>query len=304
MSQILVVGSVAFDDIETPFGKVERVIGGAATHFSSAASLFSPVNLVGVVGTDFPLEELEYLRQRGVDLRGLEVVEGKTFHWGGRYDYDLNVTHTIFTDLNVFASFAPRLPDGYADSDYVFLANIDPVLQREVLQQTKRPKLAVMDTMNYWIEGARDELLETIRSVDMVTMNESEARMLAGTSSVLAASRYILDLGPRALLLKKGEHGAVMFTADDYFVAPAYPLEEVYDPTGAGDSFAGGFMGYLASVDSLSTDELRRAIIHGCAAASFQVEDFSVRRMKTLTRAEIDRRYSEFHAMTRFEALP
>ena len=304
MSSVLVVGTVAFDDIETPFGRVERAIGGSATHFSSAASIYAPVNLVSIVGTDFALSELDYLRARAVDLRGLEVVEGDTFHWSGRYDYDLNVTETRFTKLNVYAAFAPKLPEGYAESEYVFLANMDPVLQREVLGQTKRPKLAVMDTMNFWIDAMRDELIETMRDVDMVTMNESEARMLAGTNALHVAARYVLSLGPRALLLKKGEHGAVMFMQDEYFVAPAYPLEEVYDPTGAGDSFAGGFMGYLASKDSLATDDLRRAVIHGSAVASFQVEDFSVNRMRTLTRPEIDARYAEFHEFTRFEALP
>ncbi|MCC6382237.1 MAG: sugar kinase [Dehalococcoidia bacterium] len=298
---ILVVGTVAFDDIETPFGAVERVLGGSATHFSSAASLYAPVNLVSVVGKDFDLASLDYLRGRGVDLRGLEVVDGETFHWSGRYDYDLNVTETRFTKLNVYASFEPKLADGYAESDFVFLANMDPMLQLRVLASVKAPRLSMLDTMNYWIDGMRDELLETIRAVDMVTMNETELRMLSGVSSLHAGARYVLSLGPRALLLKKGEDGAVLFTKNEYFVAPAYPLEDVYDPTGAGDSFAGGFMGYLARTGDFTNDDIRRAVIHGSAVASFQVADFSVGRMRTLTLPEVERRYSEFREFTRFE---
>ncbi len=301
---ILVVGTVAFDDIETPFGKVDRVIGGSALYFSSAASLYAPVRLVSIVGTDFPLGDLDYLRARDVDLRGLQVVEGESFHWRGRYDYDLNATETLDTRLNVYGSFAPRLPEGYGDAEVVFLANMDPVLQREVLRQARNPRLTMMDTMNYWIDSMRDELIETMRMVDMVTMNEAEVRMLAGTSSLVAGARYVLSLGPKAVLVKKGENGAVIFHGNDYFVAPAYPLEEVRDPTGAGDSFAGGFLGYLAASDSPDGDAVKRALIHGCAIASFTVEDFSVRRLKALTRPEVERRYSEFRTFTQFEELP
>lgn len=301
---ILAVGTVALDDIETPFGKVESVIGGSALYFASAAGLYAPVRLVSVIGTDFPIDELEYLHARSVDLAGLEIAAGESFHWAGRYDYDLNATETLDTRLNVYASFDPHLPDGYRDSHFVFLANMDPVMQRRVLLQAGSPKLVMMDTMNYWIASMRDELLETIRMVDMVTLNESELRMLAGSSSLIASARYVLSLGPRVLLVKKGENGAVIFTDSQYFVAPAYPLEEVRDPTGAGDSFAGGFLGYLYSTGSLDGDALKRALIHGCAVASFTVEDFSVRRLRTLTRAELDRRYSEFRSFTQLEEIP
>lgn len=300
---ILVVGSVGFDDIETPFGRVEHVLGGSTVYFAAAASLFVPVNVVSVVGTDMPIQCFDFLRDRGVDLMGLQIADGKTFHWSGRYDYDLNATETLTTELNVYADFHPSLPAGYENSPFVFLANIHPTLQREVLQQVRAPQLSMMDTMNLWIEHERDSLIETMRLVDMVSINESEARMLAGTSSVLVAARYILSLGPRAVLIKKGEYGCVMVTPSDYFVAPAYPLEEVYDPTGAGDSFAGGFMGYLASVAEIGEDRFRRAVIHGSAVASFAVERFSVERLRDLTRAEIEQRYRGFRGLTSFEDI-
>ena len=300
---ILVVGSVAFDDVETPFGRVEHVLGGSTVYFATAAGLFAPVKIVSVVGTDMPLESFDFLRERGADLSGLQVAEGKTFHWAGRYDYDLNATETLATDLNVYGDFHPRLPSGYEQSDLVFLANIHPTLQREVLSQVRSPQLSVMDTMNLWIEHERDSLLETMRMVDMVSLNESEARMLAGTSSVIAAARYILGLGPRVVLIKKGEYGCVMVTPEDYFVAPAYPLEEVYDPTGAGDSFAGGFLGYLASVGELTIDRLRQAVVHGSAVASFTVERFSVDRLREISREDVEQRYREVRRFTFFEDL-
>lgn len=300
---ILVVGSVGFDDVETPFGRVDHVLGGSTVYFAAGASLFVPVNVVSVVGKDMPIQSFDFLRNRGVDLTGLQIADGKTFHWSGRYDYDLNATETLATELNVYADFHPSLPAGYENSPFVFLANIHPTLQREVLQQVRSPRLSMMDTMNLWIEHERESLIETIRLVDMVSINESEARMLAGTSSVLVAARHILSLGPRAVLIKKGEYGCVMVTPSDYFVAPAYPLEEVYDPTGAGDSFAGGFMGYLASVDERGEDRLRRAVIHGSAVASFTVERFSVERLRDLTRAEVEQRYREFRRLTFFEDI-
>lgn len=299
-SPILVVGSVAFDDVETPFGKVEHVLGGSTLYFAAAAGLFAPVRVVSVVGTDMDLADLRFLQERGVDLAGLQVEQGDTFHWAGRYDYDLNATETLATDLNVYADFHPRLPVGYADSEFVFLANIHPALQREVVTQVKNPRLTMMDTMNLWLTIERDAVIETMRLVDMVSINESEVRLFAGTSSVLKGVRQILDLGPRAVLVKKGEYGSVMITRDEYFVAPAYPLEDVHDPTGAGDSFAGGFMGYLARHGDLSTASLRRAVIHGSAVASFTVERFSLDRLRDLTAAEVGARVEEFRKLTHF----
>jgi sugar/nucleoside kinase (ribokinase family) len=301
-STILVVGSVAFDDVETPFGKVEGVLGGSTSYFSAAASLYAPVRVVSVVGTDFPADTYDFLKARGVDLRGLQVAEGKTFRWGGRYDYDLNATHTLFTDLNVYGDFHPHLPDAYRDSDFVFCANIHPVLQREVLSQVHRPKLTMLDSMNLWIDIEREALVQTMSMVDMVSINESEVRMLTRTNSVVTGARRIIGMGPKVVLVKKGEYGAVMVTESDYFVAPAYPLEEVYDPTGAGDSFAGGFMGYLAQHSGEITPAvLKKAIVHGSAVASFTVEAFSVDRLRSLTRAELEARYREFRDFTHFE---
>jgi len=302
---ILVVGSVAFDDVETPFGKAERVLGGSTLYFAAAASMFAPVRVVSVVGRDMDLRDLAFLQERGVDLAGLQVEAGKTFAWGGRYDYDLNATETLFTDLNVYADFHPHLPDGWQESRYVFLANIHPILQREVLSQVRAPRLTMMDTMNLWLNTERDAVIEVMRMVDMVSINESEVRLFAGTSSVVKGARQILELGPRAVLVKKGEYGCVMITKDDYFVAPAFPIEEVYDPTGAGDSFAGGFLGYLARGDDLTTGALRRGVIHGSAVASFTVERFSLDRLRTLTPGEVSRRVTEFRRLTHFEdAIP
>jgi sugar/nucleoside kinase (ribokinase family) len=302
---ILVVGSVAYDDVETPFGSVKGVLGGSTVYFTAAASLYAPVRVVSVIGTDMPPATFDFLRARGVDLRGLQVAEGRTFRWGGRYDYDLNATETLFTDLGVYAGFHPSLPPEYADSEFVFLANIHPGLQQEVLRQVKAPRLTVMDSMNLWIQTERAALVQTIGMVDMVSINEAEVRMLAGTSSVVVGARRILALGPKALLVKKGENGAVMFTADDYFFVPAYPLEEVRDPTGAGDSFAGGFLGYLAQHrGDITEDVLRRALVHGSAVASFTVEDFSVDRLRTLTPAEVAARYRQFRRFTSFDDGP
>jgi sugar/nucleoside kinase (ribokinase family) len=302
-SDILVVGSIGFDDVETPFGRADHVLGGSTVYFAAAASLFAPVNVVSVVGTDMPLASFDFLRDRNVDLAGLQVAEGNTFHWAGKYSFDMNSRETLATDLNVYADFHPRLPSGYETSPYVFLANIHPALQTEVLRQANAPRLTMMDTMNLWIEIERDSLLETMRSVNMVCMNEEEARELSGSSSLVAASRFILGLGPRVVLIKKGENGCVMITPEGYFMAPAYPLEEVFDPTGAGDSFAGGFLGYLASCSEISDEQLRRAVVYGSAVASFTVERFSVDRLRDLSRAEIDERYREFRRFTFFETV-
>ena len=295
---ILVVGSAAFDDIETPFGKAEHILGGSSVYFSAAASLFAPVNMVAVVGADMPVDAYDFLRERGVDTRGVQVENGDTFHWSGRYDYDLNETHTLATDLNVYADFKPTLPPEYVESRLVFLANIHPELQRSVLEQVRAPRLTMMDSMNLWIDTERESVEATMRLVDVVSINEAEARMLTNTSSVLSAARRILALGPKAVVVKKGEYGVVLFTEDDYFAAPAYPLEDVYDPTGAGDSFAGGFIGYLARAEQIDAASMRRAVIHGSAVASFAVQAFGVERLKTLTRSEVEQRCHEFQRFT------
>lgn len=279
---IVVVGSVALDTVETPFGKVDGALGGSAVYFSLAASHYADVRLVGVVGTDFPAECVELLRQRRVDVAGLRYEPGETFRWAGRYDYNLNDCQTLDTRLNVFATFRPRLPEAYRDAGVVFLANIDPALQLEVLGQVRRPWLTAMDTMNYWIAGKRELVTEVMRAVDLVLVNEAELRQYAGTYSLHAAARQVLALGPRAVVVKKGENGAVVFAEGVYFVAPAYPVTEVRDPTGAGDSFAGGLLGHLANQGQLTPAALRRALVHGSVVASFTVEDFSVRRLLTI----------------------
>ena len=302
---ILVVGSVAYDTVETPFGRAERVLGGSASFFSVAASFFVPVNLVGVVGDDFGEAQLAAFRGRDIDLDGLERVPGKTFHWGGKYSFDLNARETIFTELNVFETFKPKIPAKYRRSEHVFLGNIDPVLQRQVLDQVERPKLVACDTMNFWISGQPEELRKTLSRVDVLLINDAEARQLSGEWNMVKAARAIRAMGPRVLVVKKGEHGVLMFTEDASFAAPAYPLEDVFDPTGAGDTFAGGFLGYLASQagGALDAAALRRAVIMGSTLASFCVEAFSLDRLLRLTRAEIDARFQLFKDLTHFESL-
>ena len=300
---ILVVGSVAYDTVETPVGKAERVLGGSASFFSVAASFFVPVNLVAVVGNDFGEEQLAAFRGRPIDLEGLERMEGQTFHWGGKYSLDLNSRETLFTDLNVFEFFKPKIPASYRTSEVVFLGNIDPVLQRQVLSQVERPQLVACDTMNFWIDGKPDELRETLRQVQVLLINDAEARELSGEWNLVKAARAVRKMGPRTLVVKKGEHGVLMFTEDGCFAAPAYPLEEVFDPTGAGDTFAGGFLGYLASTGEQGDAALRRAVVVGSTLASFCCEAFSLDRLLTLTRTEIDERYREFQDLTRFESL-
>src|SRR3990172_4120333 len=300
---LLVVGSVAFDSVETPFGKAEEVLGGSATYFSTAASFFTDVKLVAVVGDDFPEEHVTFLKSREIDVNGLQKASGKTFRWKGRYDYDLNTAHTLETQLNVLSSFKPVLPEEYKDAEYVFLANIDPVLQLEVLKQVKKPKLVACDTMNFWIEGKLPELKETLKHVDMLTINEGEARELAKEANLVKAAKSILSMGPKKLIIKRGEYGSLMFSDSGVFSAPAYPLESVFDPTGAGDSFAGGFMGYLANTGNLSDGNIRQAIVFGSVMASFNVEEFSLNRMKRLDYKEIEERYKEFKRLTHFEDL-
>jgi len=300
---ILVVGSVAFDTVETPFGKAEKVLGGSASFFSVAASFFAPVQLVGVVGDDFGEKELGAFEGRPIDLAGLERAAGKTFHWQGKYSYDLNARDTIATDLNVFEFFKPKIPAAYRKADHVFLGNIDPVLQLDVLQQVEKPRLVACDTMNFWISGKAAELRTTLARVDVLLINDAEARQLSGEWNVVKAARAIRAMGPRTLVVKKGEHGVLMFSDSGSFAAPAFPLEEVFDPTGAGDTFAGGFIGYLAGAGDTREDTLRRAVIMGSALASFSVEDFSLDRLLRLTRAEVDERFRRFKQLTHFEAI-
>ena len=300
---ILVVGSLAFDTIETPFGKVDKVLGGSAVYFSVAASFFTEVFLVGVVGKDFPESHLNILRERGIDLQGLKQEDGATFHWEGRYGYDLNEAHTLDTKLNVFEKFSPDIPEAYRDLEYVFLANIDPELQLRVLKQVHKPKVVALDTMNFWIENKLDALKETIKFVDILIINEAEARELAKEYNLVKAARTISSFGPKALIIKQGTYGALLFTNSSIFSAPAYPLEVTLDPTGAGDSFAGGFMGYLAKCRNLHDVGIRQAIIFGSVMASFCVEQFSVERLRILTDQEIASRFTEFLNLTCFKEI-
>ena len=298
---LLVVGSVAFDAVKTPFGARERVLGGSATYFSSAASYFAPVQLVAVVGKDFPQDNIDYLRGRGVDTEGLSVDKtGETFFWSGEYNFDLNNCKTLETRLNVFESFNPQLPEQYQHAEYVFLANIDPVLQRQVLDQVKKPKLIAMDTMNFWISSKREELLKTIARVDMLIINDGEARQLAEEPNLVRAAKKITGWGPKYLIVKQGEYGALLFSRTDVFRAPAYPLESLFDPTGAGDSFAGGLMGFLAQ-NGAGESQLKQAVIAGSVLASFCVEDFSVDRFRSLSTNEISERYKAFHRLAHFD---
>lgn len=295
---ILVVGSVFFDSIETLHGKVDRALGGAATYFAVAASFFAPVRMVAAVGEDFPSEEMEFLSGRGIDLAGLQQRPGLTGYWAGRYHEDMNQRDTLQLDLNVFADFRPQLPAGYRDTQYVFLANIDPRLQAMVLDQLPAPGLIGCDTMNHWISGSRSELEQLLGRVHVLVINDEEARLLSGERNVVRAARRLLAMGPRRVLIKRGEYGVIQFSANSVFAVPAFPLEEVFDPTGAGDSFAGGFMGELARSGDTSEAGLRRAIVYGSVVASFVVEDFGLNRLRTVTKDEIDHRYRQFVALT------
>jgi sugar/nucleoside kinase (ribokinase family) len=292
---LLIVGSLGLDTVITPFDKVEDALGGSATYISIAASYFSgPIELVGVVGNDFPDEYIKLLEDHNVDLEGLQKEEGKTFRWGGKYHYDLNVRDTLFTDLNVFEKFDPVIPEKFRKSKYVCLGNIDPTLQLKVLEQMIDPQLVVCDTMNYWIEGMKDELLQLLKRVDVLIINDSEARLLAQEPNLIKASKMIRELGPKTLIIKKGEHGAMLFTDETVFSAPAYPMEMIYDPTGAGDSFAGGFTGYLFKTRDLSPNNLKCAVIYGSSMASFCVEKFSTKGLEELSSLKIQDRYREF----------
>jgi sugar/nucleoside kinase (ribokinase family) len=303
---LVVVGSVAYDGVETPHGKVERMLGGACTYISLSASYFTKVSIVAVVGDDFAGEDVDLLASRGIDLTGLERVPGRTFFWSGVYSADMNDRTTLRTDLNVFADFDPRLPEAYRSQSHLLLGNIQPALQRGVLAQMTRPKLAGGDTMNFWIRDFREELLETIREWDFLLINDSEARMLSGETNLKKAAARIFEMGPQTLVIKRGEYGALLFRPGDCFMVPGYLLETVFDPTGAGDCFAGGFIGYLASKGLGAGDfdrepaELRRAVVYGSVMGSFCCEEFGVDRFRTLTRAEIDARFQEFKATTEF----
>jgi sugar/nucleoside kinase (ribokinase family) len=299
---LLVVGSVAFDAMESPYGKVDRAVGGAATYFAVAASFFTHVNLVGIVGEDFTEADARIFHGRTIDMEGLERAAGKTFFWAGRYSQNLNERETLATDLNVFAEFKPRLPERYRSSTYVFLANIAPDLQRDVLHQVKkRPKIAALDTMNYWIERTNAELRETLKHVDILMINDSETRELSNEHNLLRAAKHIFKMGPATLIVKRGEHGAMMVDKRGVFCVPAFPLEEPHDPTGAGDSFAGGFMGYLAGRGDKTDASLRRAMVYGSVLGSFAVEEFGLERLRRLKRSEIHARARHFAKLTQFK---
>ena len=299
---VLVVGSVALDSVETPFGKADNVLGGSGTFFSASASHLSPVQLVGVIGNDYPIDDLKAaLGSRPVDLSGLEQADGASFRWRGRYRHDLNMAETLETHLGVFSSFHPKIPEKFRRAPFVFLGNIDPRLQLDVLTQVEKPKLVACDTMNFWIESRRPDLLKLLAHVDLITLNDAEARQLTEEFNLVRAARWIMARGPKVVVIKKGEHGAFMFTEGSIFYAPAYPLESVFDPTGAGDSFAGGFVGYLAKSGDLSEANLRRAVIHGSVMGSFAVEKFSITRLLEVTPDDIARRVADFFRLTSFE---
>ncbi len=304
-SPVLIVGSIALDSVETPFGKLERAIGGAGTYSSFAASLVAPVRLVGVIGEDFPRETLDLLQARGVDLEGVETVPGgKSFHWAGRYEYDMGSAQTLDTQLNVFGDFDPKIPAGYRDTPYVFLANIQPSLQLSVLDQISDPRLVFCDTMNFWIESAKDDLLRVLERVDVALLNDAEARQLTGTPNLAVAAQKVLDIGPRFVVIKKGEYGATLVSREGQFSLPCYPLATVKDPTGAGDSFAGGMIGYMAWRESDSEDDLRQALACGTCCASACVQDFSLKGLEKLTVDELYCRYDDLQSMVQFDKLP
>jgi len=304
MGKLLIVGTVAFDAIETPFGKTDKILGGAATYIGMSASYFGlDAGIISVVGGDFPQKYLQMLRDKNIDLTGVEVIkEGKTFFWSGKYDYNLNTRDTLITDLNVLADFNPVVPKNYEDCDFLMLGNLHPAVQMSVINQIpKRPKLVVLDTMNFWMDNTMDELMEVIAKIDVITINDEEARQLSGEYSLVKAAQKIHAMGPKYVVIKKGENGALLFNNGDVFFAPALPLEEVFDPTGAGDTFAGGFIGYLASTQDISFDNMKRAVIYGSNFASFCVEKFGIERMENLNSDEVQQRLKQFKQLTQFE---
>jgi len=301
---VLIAGSVALDDLKTPFGEKKNILGGSAVHASVSASFFTPVDLVGVVGKDFPKEHIDFLESRRIGLDGLKITDGKTFHWDGYYEFDMNEAHTIKTDLNVLADFDPVLNDRQKNSDFVFLANLTPGTQLNIISQLKKPKLIMADTMNFWIEHSRQQLIEVVKKTDIMLLNESEARQLMGTPNLITAAKELIKLGAKCVIIKKGEHGALLFTKTLHFSAPSFPQENLTDPTGAGDSFAGGVIGYLAKSDDLSDLNIKRAVIIGSVMASFNVEDFSLDRLRRLSEREITERYEMIRKYSIFDCLP
>ena len=297
---ILVVGTVAFDSIETPFGSAERILGGSASYFALGASFFAPVRIVGVIGQDFPQEYLDLFSRRQIDLEGIKKAQGDTFHWRGKYHEDINVRDTLELHLNVLAGFVPDLPARYRDAEYVFLGNIDPLMQLEVLYQIRCMRLVVCDTMDHWIRESLDGLRQVLKRIEMLVINDSEARLLSGQANIVRAAREILKMGPKVVLVKRGEYGVLQFSDSSIFATPAYPLEEVFDPTGAGDSFAGGFLGQLARSGDLTQQGIRRAIVYGSVVASFTVEDFGVKRLASIGLHDIEERYRSFAQLTDF----
>jgi sugar/nucleoside kinase (ribokinase family) len=303
MGKLLVVGSVALDTVKTPFGEVVEVLGGSATYFSTAASYFTSVDLIAVVGQDFPEEHVKFLRSRGIDLAGLERRPGATFRWKGEYSHQLNEARTLDTKLNVFETFRPKIPEQYRVPDVLFLGNIDPELQLDVLQQVRRPALVACDTMNFWINSKQEALWKVLEGIDVLLINDGEARALGGDPNLVKVARKVLARGPKHLIVKRGEYGVLLFSDKQVFGAPAYPLEEVRDPTGAGDTFAGGFLGYLAATGNRSPEAIRQAIIFGSVMASFTVEAFSLDRLKILDYKEIEERFRSFKRLTHFEDI-
>ena len=298
---ILIVGSLAFDDIETPFGRSDNTLGGSSTYIALSASYFTDeIQMVGVVGSDFEEKQFKLLHSRNIDTKGVQMVEeGKTFRWAGRYHYDMNTRDTLDTQLNVFADFDPVVPHQYRDAEFVCLGNIDPELQLKVLDQINKPKLVILDTMNFWIEGKPEELKKTLERVDIFILNDSEARLLSGDPNLVKSARIIRQMGPKTLIIKKGEHGALLFTDNGIFAAPAFPLESIYDPTGAGDTFAGGFIGHLSRCETITDTEMRRAVLYGSAMASFCVEKFGTEKIAALDLLEIEDRFQSFRELSR-----
>jgi len=297
---ILVVGSVALDSIETPFGKKKEILGGSATFFSISASFFDKVNIIATVGEDFPRKYLALLKNKGIDATGITVSKGKTFRWEGLYEYDMNVAHTLATHLNVFQNFAPKIPASLRNSSVLFLANIDPDLQDSVLKQVNRPKLIACDSMNHWITNKKKSLEKFLHKVDIFLLNDAEARQFSGEANLMKAAKAIVSKGPKSVVIKKGEHGVIYYSKRGHFVAPAYPLENVYDPTGAGDTFAGGLIGYLSKAGRINDTVIRKSMVYGSIMASFAVEDFSVNRLLGVKLPDINKRYSDFKKLTRF----
>lgn len=297
---ILVVGTVALDTIKTPFGKCREILGGSATYFSVSARFFAPVNLVAVIGTDFPRKHTDFLKKRGIGTEGLMREKGKTFRWEGEYSWDFSNPRTIATHLNVLSGFNPQIPEEYKKSPYVFLANVDPDIQRRVLQKLGRPKLVACDTMNYWMDSKKKSLMKLLKDVDIFFLNEAEAKQLTGEASLVKAAKAIRTFGPKRIIIKKGEHGSLLFSEGSIFSTPAYLVESIFDPTGAGDTFAGGVMGYLASCKAVNQASLRKAIVYGSVMATFAVEDFSLRRLGAIGKKDINRRFKNFRKLTHF----